>query len=208
MSNLAKLTTRAVDAAKPGTETRDTEIRGLRLRVSPKGLRTFVLVTRYPGHKHASRRALSASTLKEAREEAQQWRQLIRRGTDPREEEKRSARENQAKRKNTFAAVAEAYIADLHRRKKRKAAIVEREIRNELLSKWGDLLITDITRDDVMTLIAAIRDRPAPYYALNIFGHCRSLFSWAIRSQSWVSISSEPIARTSGTGNCSSFQSR
>ena len=58
MSKLVKLTARSVEAAAKGTEVRDTEVRGLRLRVSPKGLRTFVLVTRYPGQKHASRRAL------------------------------------------------------------------------------------------------------------------------------------------------------
>jgi integrase len=187
MSKLAKLTARSVEAAEPGSEIRDTEVRGLRLRVSPKGLRTFVFVARYPGCEHASRRALRASTLKEAREEAGHWKQLVRRGTDPHEEEKRRTRENQIKRKNTFVAVAEAYIADLHRRKKRKAAVVEREIRTELLAKWGDLLITDITRDDVMSLIGPIRDRPAPYYALNIFGHCRGLFSWAIRNSKLTS---------------------
>lgn len=182
MSNLIKLTARSVEAAKPGAEIRDTEVRGLRLRVSPKGLRTFVLVIRYPGQKHASRRALNATELKAARIEAEAWKQLVRRGVDPHEEEKRRQRETLLKRKNTFSAVAEGYIADIHRRKQRKAAVVEREVRQELTSKWADLLITDITRGDVAALVQAIRDRPAPYYAHNIFGHCRSLFSWAINS--------------------------
>jgi integrase len=182
MSRLVKLTARTVETGAPGAEIRDTEVRGLRVRVSPKGLRTFILVTRYPGQKHASRRALAATNLKEAREEASDWKRLVRRGIDPHEEDKRARRETLLKRKNTFAAVAEAYIADIHRRKQRKAAVVGREIRQELISKWADVLIADITRGDVAALVQAIRDRPAPYYAHNIFGHCRSLFSWAINS--------------------------
>jgi integrase len=182
LSKLVKLTARNVETGAPGAEIRDTEVRGLRLRVSPKGLRTFVLVTRYPGQKHASRRALTATSLKAAREEAEKWKGLVRRGVDPHEEEARQAHEAILKSKNTFVAVAGAYIADIHRRKQRKAAIVEREIRQELVGKWADLLITDITRRQVVSLIEAIRDRPAPYYAHNIFGHCRSLFAWAINS--------------------------
>ena len=104
MSKLAKLTARSVEAAKPGTEIRDSEVRGLRLRVSPKGLRTFVLVTRYPGQEHASRRALTATTLAEAREEASTWKGLVRRGVDPQQEQKRQRHENLLKRENTFAA--------------------------------------------------------------------------------------------------------
>jgi integrase len=180
MSKLVKLTARGVETGKPGAEIRDTEVRGLRLRVSPKGLRTFVLVTRYPGQQHASRRALTATNLKDAREEASEWKRLVRRGVDPHEDEKRKARETLLQRKNTLAAVAEAYIADIHRRKLRRAKLAENEIRQEVISKWAGLLVTDITRRDLMTLIEAIRDRPAPYYAHNIFAHCRALFTWAI----------------------------
>jgi hypothetical protein len=75
----------------------------------------------------------------------------------------------------------------LHRRKKRKAAVVEREIRTELISKWGDMLITDVTRDDVMSLIGAIRDRHAPLLCPEHFRHCRGLFSWAIRNSKLAS---------------------
>jgi integrase len=180
VSRLVKLTTRTVETTKSGTEVRDTEVQGLRLRVSPKGLRRFILVTHYPGQKHASRRGLQATDLKEAREEALEWKRLVRRGVDPHEEAERRKREELRQRKNTFAAVAEAYIADVHRRKLRKAAIVEREIRRELLSQWAELPIADISRQELMSLIEAIRDRPAPYYAHNIFNHCKSLFTWAI----------------------------
>ena len=180
MSKLVKLTARSVETAALATEVRDTEVRGLRLRVSPKGLRTFVLVMRYPGQRHASRRALTATNLKEARDEAVEWKRLVRRGVDPHEEEKRKAREALLKRRHTLAAVAEAYIAEAYRRKRRKADVLASQIRQEIVSKWGELPVSEITRQDVRALIEPIRDRPAPYYAHNIFAHCRSLFGWAI----------------------------
>jgi len=185
MSKLVKLTARGVEAAAKGTEVRDTEIRGLRLRVSPKGLRTFILVTRYPGQKNASRRSLQATNLKDAREEAAEWKRLVRRGVDPHEEEERKKRAVLRKRMNTFLSVAEAYIADLHRRQLRTADVAEQQIRRELVPPWGELPIADITRADVITLVQAIRDRPAPYSAHNVLSHCRALFDWAINLDSY-----------------------
>ena len=40
--------------------------------------------------------------------------------------------------------------------------------------------MTDISRDDVVSLIEAIADRPAPAMAHLVFAHSRSLFNWAI----------------------------
>jgi integrase len=180
MSKLVKLTARTVEAAEPGTEVRDTAVPGLRLRISPKGHRRFILVTHFPGQKHASRRGLMATDLKEAREEALEWKRLVRRGVDPHEDEERKKREALRRRKDTFLAVAEAYIADLHRRKCRSAAFADREIRRELISKWSERPISEIDRSDVVTLVEAIRDRPSPYSAHTAFSFVRSLFGWAI----------------------------
>jgi integrase len=180
MSRLIKLTQRSVETTTPGTEIRDAAVPGLRLRVSPKGHRRFVLVTHYPGQMHASRRGLVATDLKEAREEALEWKRLIRRGVDPQEEEKRKRQEALRRRKNTFLSVAEAYIADLHRRECRTATFAERDIRRELISRWAERPVTEITRADVVALVEAIRDRPAPYSAHAAFGFCRTLFGWAI----------------------------
>jgi integrase len=180
MSRLVKLTARTVETAQPGTELRDSQVPGLRLRVSPKGLRRFVFVAYFPGQRHASRRALSATTLLQARDEALSWRQLVRRGIDPHEEQERQKREELRKRKNTFLSVLEAYCDDLHRRKRRSARMVERDMKRELLPHWGDRPISTITRGDVTTLISAIRDRGAPAVAHNTFSLIRALFVWAV----------------------------
>jgi hypothetical protein len=73
MSRRVELTARHVNAAKPNTEIRDADCRGLRLRVSPLGHKAWVLVTRYPGARHATRRTLGSTdalSLKQAREKA------------------------------------------------------------------------------------------------------------------------------------------
>jgi integrase len=182
VGKLLKLTARSVETSAPG-ELRDTEVRGLRLRTSPKGLRTFVLVARYPGQRHASRRALMATGLKEARIEAAEWKHLLRRGVDPIQ---LRIGANEAKgADDTFAAVAEAYISDIQRRKQRRAAVAAREIRKELIAVWDKRPVGQITRQDVVDLIRAIRDRPAPYYARNVLAHLRAIYDWAIDNGSY-----------------------
>jgi hypothetical protein len=42
----------------------------------------------------------------------------------------------------------------------RTAKSTARQMRNELIPEWGSRPITEITRDDVVTLIEMIADRP------------------------------------------------
>jgi integrase len=102
------------------------------------------------------------------------------------EAKRRTANENRArlaeqlKHERLFHAVAEEYI----KRKvagQRRAAVAMRVIRHELIRAWKDRPIGEVTRRDVIKLIEAINDRPAPIYAYMVFGHARTLFNWAIR---------------------------
>src|SRR5262245_40539500 len=67
-------------------DTWDTDVRGLGVRTSKTGRRTFVLMARYPGHAFPMRRKLGTypeMTLVKAREKAREWKELIERGIDP-----------------------------------------------------------------------------------------------------------------------------
>jgi integrase len=185
MRGKVKLTARSVEAAKPGTELRDSQVPGLRLRTSPQGHKRFILVTHYPGAKNASRRGLTATTLAEAREEALQWRQMIRRGIDPHVQQERQRLERLRKQRHSFLAVCETYFADLHRRKLRTAAKVERDIRRELIPLWADRPITDIARADVIAAINQLVSRGVPGRAHGIFALCRGLFGWAVHCEAY-----------------------
>jgi len=58
--DLTDRTIRALKAAPDGSryEVMDSQVPGLAVRVSASGQRSFVLITRFPGHKHPTRRAL------------------------------------------------------------------------------------------------------------------------------------------------------
>jgi integrase len=181
------LTDRALKALKPAPagkryDVMDGVVPGLAVRVTDKGQRSFVLVARYPGASNPTRRALGdygAITLEAAREKARDWIELIQRGTDPKHAEERERQAAARERENSFAAVAEDFIAR-HVSKTRKGGEVERDIRREFIGRWGDRPITDITRHDVIAVIDAAVDRGAPYQAHNLLGYVRRLFNWAI----------------------------
>jgi integrase len=164
----------------------DPALPGLAIRVQPSGHKTFVFGARYPRSGHFTRCELGQVgrlTLEEARTKARRWAAWIAAGVDPRDEEAklRRAAEDAAALAvdNSLAVVAEAFIAR-HLKGKRKAKVVEREIRNEVMSRLGARPVTEITRRDVVDLIEKIADRPAPAHARNILGHIRTLFNWAI----------------------------
>jgi integrase len=181
-----KLTDRrikALKAAKPGKryDVPDGEVRGLGVRVSDKGQRTFVLIARYPGSDNPTRRALGeypTLSLADARDKARHWRELIRRGIDPKVEEERARLAEIRKNAVTFGAVTEDFVRR-HVKGHRQAREAERLLRKHLIVPWGDRPISDISRTDVVQLIEEIGDRSSSV-GYNVFGLARTLFSWAI----------------------------
>src|SRR5262249_47010572 len=100
---------RAVKPAEPGKRSLlwDALVPGLALRVTDRGKRSFVLVTRYPGSTHPAPRSLGAYgaiSLGQARTKARQWLEMIASGVDP------GIREIE-RRQETFKAVATNYFA-------------------------------------------------------------------------------------------------
>jgi integrase len=180
-----RLTDRALKALKPKRQRydlMDTDVPGFGVRVSEKGQRTFILIARYPGSSNPTRRAVGeypAISLEKARRRARDWRDLVEKGVDPKAHEARLKREELRKQQTTFAYAAEDFI-QWHVKGQRRAKDTEREIRNELIAKWGERPVTSITREDVVILVEAVARRPAPYLAHVVLGHVRSLFNWAI----------------------------
>jgi integrase len=179
-----RLTDRFIQSLKPEDErydVSDLDVRGLHIRVSPHGSRTFVLCIRYPGAKYPTRRSLGPYpevTLSDARDEAIKWRGMVRKGIDPKQEERERRRAEDAKRNHTVAAVAEIYIK--HKVSKLKSARqIEADIRREVVTRWGDRPITSITRQDVISMIRAIA-QTAPYSARNVYAAVRALFNWSL----------------------------
>jgi len=185
----------------------DTDVRGLGVRVSKTGRRTFVLMARYPGNSAPTRRALGTYgelTLEEARQKAKDWKKLIEKGIDPVIAEEGARQAAVGLQANTFAAVAEDYLRlqvigpDPDKPRQRKAADVTRDFRWTFAVLWGERPITSISRHDVLALIEGVRDsgtaatlavycrgrkadrKPAPAQARNLLGQLKTFFGWAI----------------------------
>jgi integrase len=173
----------ALKAAPAGSryEVMDTEVPGLGVRVTDKGYRTFILAGRFPSSPHYTRRELAvvdSITLEQAREKAREWRQLIRAGIDPSEQQKQQLDAAQRKRECSFAVVAEDFIQE-KLPSERKGKEVERAIRREFMEKWGRKPISEITETDVLFVIRLIKAR-APMQARNVLGFAKRFFQWAI----------------------------
>jgi len=188
-----RLTDAMIAGLKPAPEGTRIEIRddllpSFAVRVTDKGTKTFVLITRFPGSKNPARRAIGeypTLSLQQAREEARSWLLLIKRGIDPKDEIAKSRAEQERKRENTFKAVVSDYLSDIASRKRNRHADQDkREIERELLAagrnKWLNKPVAEVTDADIAELIGAIRDRPAPGMAYNVWGHVKAIFSWAM----------------------------
>ena len=199
--NRRTLNDRMVKALKPSADGKpydvmDAVVPRMGVRVcgtSKSPVRTFMLLTRYPGSKNPTRRSLNVHDLASARARARLWLDLIHQGIDPEHQAERDRQAERRKAANSFAAVAEEFIKR-HVSKTRKAAIVERELRREFIERWGDRPITDITQHDVVAIIDEVVDRGAPYQAHNLLGHVRTLFNWAI-ARGVYGISASPCDR-------------
>jgi integrase len=196
--NLTDRTLKALKAEKPGRryEVWDSVVPGFGVRVTDKGRRTFILVARFPGSKHPTRRAIGAYgviTLEKARIKAREWLELVRRGTDPRVHEDQLRLAEQRRNQMTFAAVAEDFIKE-KLATERRGREVERDIRREFIPAWGRQPIAHITPLEVRAVIKAVKDRGAPYQAHNLLGYARRLFAWAI-DQHCYGLESSPCDR-------------
>jgi integrase len=163
----------------------DTVVPGLGVRVSDTGHCTFVLVARYRSSKNPTRRRLGecgAITLEAARAKARQWLEMISQGKDPALVEERAKAAELQRQANTFAAVAEDFIATKlpHEAKGHEVA---RDLRRVFIPLWGHRPITDILPGEARAVVKRVADEGKTDQAHNLFGYARRVFDWAIDQQ-------------------------
>jgi len=176
-------------------------VANLGLRITSGGARTWVVGARFPSGKQAGgrhnptfRRAggWPQMRLPEAREIAEDWNRDIQRGVDPQERIAEEARAKQAareaalreearKRAGTFSNAVEEYIRR-HTKKLRTGADAARIIRRDLVSRWGNKPVSEISKGDVIKLIEDVSER-GPFAARMAFVHARAVFSWMLERE-------------------------
>ena len=136
---------------------------------------------RLPGKPHPVRVVLGqypALTLSEARKAAGDALGDLAKGIHPRERT-RALRVAEDRRKAvTVAHVVEEFV-ERHLSRKRTGHVVGQLLRRELVSRWGDRPITDITRADVIGMVEAIGGS-SPSAARQAWLYTSRLFGWAL----------------------------
>lgn len=189
-----KLTDAFVRSATKAGITWDAATTGLGLKVLPGSggevTRKWVMQLVWPGSdsEKQSRRNITggvypAMSLEAARAKAHEIYAAAKAGRDLFKEEaeakKATERERAAKVENTFAAIAERYIAE---RTNRRASVDAREVRRMLVAEWGNRPISDITPRDVRQLFERLTKHSA-YDARNAWGHASGIFKWAVHEE-------------------------
>jgi integrase len=173
---------KAMKPATPGSRTMvwDAAVPSFGVRVSEKRKITFIVMRRLQGR--VVRRMLGQypiMTLAEAREAALAALRDIERGIDPKQRKEASLRAEAERKANSFASVAEDFIAR-HVRKLRSGHEAEASIRRELIERWGAKSIVEIRRREIVEALEAIADSGRPYAAHKIYNYISKLFAWAI----------------------------
>jgi integrase len=156
-----RIVKRTVESITPGEHdvfVWDSEIPGFGVKVTPRGKRVYVLQYSFGGRsrRYTIGRHGVDLTAEEARTEARRLRGLVADGHDP-------AGEHAILRAvPTLKVFAERYLAEHAAVKKKASSAAEdrRNLRNHVLPVLGTRRVTDITRNDVARLHAAMKDKP------------------------------------------------
>jgi integrase len=160
----------------------DSVVPGFGVRVTDKGVRTYILQTRFPGNDNPARREIGKCDvldLGDAREKAREWVKAVKNGIDPAIAGQRERDENIKTAATTFSGVAEDWFL----RKlstQRSGKTVEREVRRHLFPVFEKRAITEITDLDIITKVINPRIRETPQMARQLLANLGKLYSWAI----------------------------
>lgn len=194
------LTDRKIKSLKPAPkgeryQEMDGLVPGFGVRVTDKGLKTYILHKRFPGSTNPVRREIgkcSVLDLDEAREIARDWLKQIKRGIDPAIALQEEREENIKKKNNTFGSVADDWFVEVLR-KQRTGKPTEKQVLDNFVWRdgdrkvplWRDRPITEITDLDILRIINATKRRGVPVMARQLLSHAKRFFSWAFEQREY-----------------------
>jgi integrase len=184
-----KITKRVVDSAQPNPLRRyvvmDAEVKGFGLLVLPSGVKSFFLQYRMGGRETTTQRYTigkfgSPWTAETARDKAIKLRGKVADGVNICAQKRAAKNERQnAPEPNSVRRIFEQFEAR-YLRGRRSGAEVAALLKREVIARWGDRLVTDIRRTDLIELLDEIADRGTVYTRNRTAAHIRKMFNWAI----------------------------
>jgi integrase len=152
---------------------------GLTLRVSHRGVKSWVYLYRLRGKQHRMTfDRYPAMTVAAAHDAWRQARTLVQARQDPAATGRVAALDPDASRTDFAGVTAEWLKRD--QAKNRTCKVTEQLFKREVLPRWGHRQITDIGRRDVLDLVDRIADRPSVVMARRTHAKLHRLFAWAL----------------------------
>ena len=157
----------------------DSKTKGLGLRVSPSGVKSWSVMFTIPGSQKRARLSLGsypATSLARARTLAIEAQGKVEEGIDP-----RAVRADVGDDDGpvTVAMLAKLYLAK-HATKIKTGRELERRLRADVLPIIGSVKLADLHRRDVTRVLDRILDRGAKASAKKAFGDLRAMVAWAV----------------------------
>jgi integrase len=177
---------------------------GLCFVITAKGAKTFKVIRRVKGEKRPVKYTLGRFdkgeiTLADARDQARKARDMMRKGINPVEQDRREQERKHREREEEKARVSFAEMADRYVRQHvigededdpnlRSADSIEKAIKRDLLSRpWSRKPIVAVTKEDILTMVRDIkadRERSTPgrrsTAAANAYHYARKILKWAL----------------------------
>ncbi|MGR9296989.1 tyrosine-type recombinase/integrase [Rhizobium leguminosarum] len=168
-------------------EVYDDKVSNLAIRIGARR-KTFIVVARFGENGKTVRRALGIfpqTSTAEARLKAADWNLLQKDGVDPAVDQAAKQEAEALRRRSTFALVMKDYIAYLPTRERNRASVEEAafimtNILNPARNPWLDKPISQVTDEDVSSLVEAIRTRGLLTTAYKTLKLLRTFFKWTM----------------------------
>jgi integrase len=166
----------ATVTARSITDFFDIKTKGLNLRVSPSGSKSWAVMFTSPDTEKRARMMLGtypATSLATARTLAIEAHSKVEAGDDPR------AVAGSYNAYMTVAMLIESYIAKHAGTIKTGKALAQR-LRSDVLPIMGNVKLAELHRRDVQRVLDQINERGSPQSERKVFGDIRSMIRWAV----------------------------
>ncbi len=182
----------------------DSEVDGLCIRVTGAGTKSWYVYYRFPGpdgepkHHRLCLGRWPETSVKRAREAAQEIKEQVASGTDPKRVLQLELSAAQAEAEKTFTWLAEKYIArecpNLQRGRE-----IESLIRRELIPYWGWKHVTELRQEHLTEVTDRLIDAGKPMAALRLYEVAKRVLRWSLKrghiEASPFAASEPPVAR-------------
>lgn len=175
-----KFTDKKIQNLKPKAQRyEEWEGNGFGVRVTPRGVKSFVYLYRFEGKpRRLTLGTYPSMTLADAHQAHAEAVKKLEQGIDPGAVTVAERREE--RKAPTVAALADEYLEKWAKPRKRSWKEDHRILQKDILPAWGRRKVGEITRRDIIGLLDDIVDRGAPIMANRSLALCRRMFNFAV----------------------------